>query len=316
MQSFLNELSLPSLPTNLEVVNMFAELGKCYKDCRSLGLREIKVHSTFYNHNFSPNYSFLHWIADHSADEDLRALLKSVMSTLPFADEILVAYEKENNTILKMEHNNQICFGLGLASNIIFNTVCLSYDFNQWSLSQYPVLITTAQEDENGEIIEDAKEGNALNISTQSHVKIHQSFINNKIKNTIANGKELWLRRKDLFPNLNFCDLVREQIASMNATTMGFQQIINRLFDLQIVAANFTGHSINPADFPTLTTPESETRLRQFGRQLTIKCPDGEYRVFSWHSRFTPGAGRIHFIPDEKMKIILVGSIANQNTIK
>ena len=62
-----------------------------------MGLKEIKVHSTFFNHLFAPRYTFLNWVADHNADEDLRVLLKSVMGTVPFIDEILVAYENENN---------------------------------------------------------------------------------------------------------------------------------------------------------------------------------------------------------------------------
>jgi hypothetical protein len=316
MQSFINELSLPALPTNQDVVGMFSALGKCYKDCRAMGLREIKVHSTFYNHQFAPGYSFLHWVADHNADEDLRVLLKSVMGTMPFVDEILVGYENENNVVLKMEYNNQLCIGLGLASNILFHTVTLSYDAIQWSLNEYPVSVTIAEEDATGNIVENVKAGTAFNISADAHVATHQHFINTKVKSTIQNGRELWLKREELFPNLHFCDLVREQIASMNANTMGFQIIIERLFDLQNVAVKCTGVGVKPADFPTLTTPESDSRLKDFSEQLTIKCPDGEKRLFSWHSRFTPGAGRIHFIPYEERKIFLVGSIANQNRIK
>lgn len=316
MQSFINELSLPSLPTNQDVIRMFSDLGKCYKDCRSMGLREIKVHSTFYNHQFSPGYSFLHWVVDHNADEDLRVLLKSVMGTMPFVDEILVSYENENNVVLKMEYNNQLCIGLGLASNILFHTVTLSYDALQWLLSEYPVSVTIAEEDETGNVFENVKAGIAFNVSTDAHALIHQHYINSWVKSTIQNGRELWLKRDELFPNLQFCDLVKDQIAFMNANTMGFQIIIKRLFDLQNVAVNCTGVGVKPSDFPTLTTPESDSRLRDFSEELKIKCPDGEKRLFSWHSRFTPGAGRIHFIPYEDRKIFLVGSIANQNRIK
>jgi len=316
MQSFINELSLPNMPAKEDVITLFSALGECYKDCRVIGMREIKVNSTFYNHQFAPNYTFLHWISDHNADEDLRILLKSVMGSVPFVDEILVKYENDNGIILKMEYNDQACIGLGLACDILFNSVALSYDALKWSLDRYPVSVTIAGEDNEGNIVEDVKPGIALNISSDAHAVIHQKFITSKVKNTIANGKELWLKKDELFPNLIFCESVREQIAYLNSNSLGFTPIVDRLFDLQNTAINCTGVGVKPSDFPTLTTPESDSRLRDFKQQLTIKCPDGIQRLFSWHSRFTPGAGRIHFIPYEQKNIFVIGSIANQNTIK
>ncbi len=56
MQAFLNELSLPNLHASSDVVVMFSQLGECYKEASKYGVREIKIHSTFYNHEFAPNY--------------------------------------------------------------------------------------------------------------------------------------------------------------------------------------------------------------------------------------------------------------------
>lgn len=215
-----------------------------------------------------------------------------------------------------MEYNNIPCLGLGLASNILFNSVSLSYDTAAWPNDQYDVTVTIAEEDINGNIIESQKNGTTLNVSTTAHAATHRHFINNKVKSTIQSGRELWNRRTELYPNLEFCDNVRVQISGMNANTLGFQLIIDRLFDLQNVAMQCTDVGVKPSDFRTLTTPESESRLRDFASQLTLRCPDGENRLFSWHSRFTPGAGRIHFIPYEERKTFLIGSIANQNSIK
>jgi len=54
---------------------------------------------------------------------------------------------------------------------------------------------------------------------------------------------------------------------------------------------------------------ESETRLQQFEKQLTFRCPDDVKRVFSLHVRMTPGAWRLHFSPESGPGKIIIGYI-------
>ena len=44
----------------------------------------------------------------------------------------------------------------------------------------------------------------------------------------------------------------------------------------------------------------------------TFLCPDGEERLFSWHVRYTPGAGRIHFLPLGPREGCLIGYIGHK----
>ena len=57
------------------------------------------------------------------------------------------------------------------------------------------------------------------------------------------------------------------------------------------------------------TTLESDSRIEQFRQQLTIKCPDGKTRLFSWHLRMTPGAWRLYFSEELKPGKIIIGYI-------
>ncbi len=309
MEAYLNELSLPKLNSELDVVNAFRQFGECYRQARACGITDIKISDMFFAYQFSAGYSFYNWLDDKRADKDLRTLFTSVFGTVPSVDVIFENYKTMHDRPLEMECQNQPCVGLGLSSDYIFNSVAFSLDAANWPLSNYPVSITSIIEGEDGELQEVTEIANAKNISTINHVEIHQEFINEKIANTIPNERELWLRREALFPNLKFCALVESQIEKMSSQDLEFQQIVNRLFDLQNVAIKFDGNPIKPEDFSTKTTPESASRIKKYGESLTIRCPDGQYRLFNWHSRYTPGAGRIHFYPFENDKIILVGYI-------
>jgi len=316
MQSFLNELSLPKHHSQTEAIKSFKQFGECFKRLSLVGIKEVKIHSSFYAHEFAPGYSFFNVIGDDRLDADLRTLLKSVVGIVPYVDELLKQYEAENRTALEMKIEDDVCLGLGLASEAIFNTVSLSYLPNNWDSPIYVITVNNISEGDGGNLTVEHDDSNARNVATVEHAEQHSHFISEQIASTIESGRELWLRRSELFPNLDFCEQVKGQLAGYHYNTLGFQQIILRLLDLQQVALRFGGKPIKPEDFPTRVSPESDTRLRLFENELTVLCPDGHYRLFSWHSRFTPGAGRIHFIPFEDRKIILVGSVANQNTIK
>ncbi len=316
MQSFLNELSLPESHSTEEVIIFFDELGKCFQKTAEIGVKEIKIHSSFYNHEFAPGYYFINWLDDRHVDKDLRTLLKGALGIVPFVDDMFKQYEKDNNAALEMSFDGDACIGLGLSSELIFNTVAFSYNSSRWDQPELEIAISIVTETEDGDLTEEIKNSLARNIATLTHAATQSSFIRAQITSSIEDGKELWLRRKELFPNLLFCDKVKAQLVGYHYNTLGFQQIILRLTALQQTAERFDGTPTRPEDFTTLTTRESETRLRDFRNELTILCPDGQYRLFDWHVRFTPGAGRIHFFPVEDQKMIIVGSIANQNTIK
>ena len=311
MDAFLNELSLPTLQNSQQVIQMFNDLGLCYSRARIYGIRQIKILSSFYNHEFVKGYTFLNWVIDNNADLDLRTLLKSVMGTAPFIDQIISEYQTRTNSALQIFYNQQECYGLGLASNYIYNSIAFSYNVDTWNQSQYTVSISILNEDDAGNYAIEKYDATALNISNLAHSNRHQNYINSRIAITIQDGRDLLNRRLELFPNLRFCSAAENQLLGIGVNTISFQQIILRLFDLQNVSLGFNGNPIKPSDFPTKTTPESNSREQQYRNELTILCPDGVYRFFTWHSRFTPN-GRIHFYPFETEGRILIGYVGNK----
>lgn len=313
MQSYLNELSLPILHSAEEVITLFEGFKEYYKRAQTVGIREVKVQDAFFTYQLAPGYNFYDWTSDKRADEDLRTLLKSVFGTAPSVDFIFENYQKGNDTPLEIKSEGQPSIGLGLASDKMFNTVAFSFNAQVWHLSSYIVHITaTIEGDDDGNLSEITYTAKSRNISSSLHVDTHQNFINEKVVSTIESGAQLWHNRKSFFPNLVFCASTRQQIESLDIQSLQFDQIIQRLFDLQNVAADFDGTLIRPEMFPTKTSPESTTRENKLAAQLTFKCPDGVDRLFTWHCRFTPNAGRIHFIAYEQQKICLIGYIGQK----
>ena len=317
MQAFLNELSIPHLSTPQEVRLLFSDLFTVYKQVRNYGIKEIKVKATFLEHEFADTYTFQSWIGDRETDADLRTLLIGVFTTAPFIEDISVKYEEDKNKIIETFFEEERCYGLGLASNLMFDTVSFSFNIKQeWANEEYEITANLIQEIEDGSFVEMSDTGLAKNISTLAHGTAHLDFLKLKVHQSLPNGTLLWEKRKELFPNLDFCAKVQSQISELQSGNPEFGQILTRLFDLQNFAVNWDGSPIKPADFVSRVTPESATRLKKFSDELTIVCPDGNSRLFNWHSRYTPGAGRIHFFPISEGKLIYVGSIANQNVIK
>ncbi len=309
MVSFLNELSFPNAATIPEAIQFFETLGECYKQSRISGIREVKVCDAFYHHQFAPNYAFVHWLSDGTVDQDLRTLINIVTGTLPNAEGMVIGYENDHDNVLHFEYNELPCVGLGLASDAIFDTIAFSIDSQIWNQPEYRVSVTIAKENVDGNVVEIQQMASVKNISHSPHLAIHLGFIQQSVGEAIQSGAELWARKTELFPNLTFLGNVRNQLNQFTANSPGFRQIIDRLYGLQNVALTCTGVPIQPGSFHTHTTPESNNRENMFRNQLTFTCPDGYERLFTWHSRFTPGAGRIHFFPFEAEKKIIVGYI-------
>jgi hypothetical protein len=313
MDLFFNELSLSVAPDRFEARTNLHQLGELYKVALTKGLSEIKVARTFFSHCFAPDYIFDQWLGDNNVDQDLRTLLKSKITTTPSIEDMLLDREKSSDTLFESYYNGDPAIGLGAASPYLFDSIAVSISHVEinWSLDFVGIDLLVLESSGMAE-----KPCSVRHILDHSHLATHSDWLKIRIRPSIPNGKILWLKRGNLYPNLIFCEKVQPQLAQFNGNQPEFIQLQKRLEELEIYAAQReTGH-FDPDELPTKVTPESETRKEDFASELIQKCPDGETRLFSWHSRFTPRAGRVHFYPLEDSQSIIIGSIANQNTIK
>lgn len=145
---------------------------------------------------------------------------------------------------------------------------------------------------------------NVLHACRAAHLEVHLGWLRQREPPPPANGAELWESRESLFPNLDFCGSVEEQIKILRGNEPRFRAVMRGLQDLQNYCEswntqNFDIHQLNHA------SGESQSTLNMYSNERTFRCPDGEPRLFDWHLK--RGDTRIHFFDFPEPKRILVG---------
>ncbi|MEU3931567.1 hypothetical protein AB0E85_05885 [Streptomyces sp. NPDC029044] len=157
------------------------------------------------------------------------------------------------------------------------------------------------------------------NISVKTHVDDHLDWIRKTRLARADSGRQIWERRADLYPHLEFLPAVEAQLSDLNPHWI--VPVRQRLEQLNTATAAWDTKNRPEPEWPAKVTPEGENRKRA----CQFKDLDGETRTFDLHARFTPGAGRIHFrlIRQEKGKLriahigdkIPAGRPAPQNSV-
>ncbi|PSB01680.1 hypothetical protein [Merismopedia glauca] len=85
--------------------------------------------------------------------------------------------------------------------------------------------------------------------------------------------------------------------------------MIQALFELQNCSKNWNNGAFSTQGYSIETSGESEPTLNQYRQQRTFCCPNGEERLFEQHVKLRAYNWRIHFLPENPSKPLLVGYI-------
>ncbi|MCP4150918.1 MAG: hypothetical protein GY757_24440 [bacterium] len=307
MDLYFNELSIKEASTKETGKQWMAQLTNVYKAAYKKGFKELKTSEAFMTTTLAPGYKLIDWLYDPSVDEAARRIVMSKISKSPFIEELLTKKDDETHRIHEFKFKERNAAGLGAA--YLYDSAAVSFANSiEWDTHLLELNITEYDEDDhvNGAVEK------VRHASEPGHIEYLEKWLEAQKRTSIPNGKLLWLKRKTNFPDLVFCKNVEDQISFFSGAEPGFHAILKRLFELQSVCSTWTKGVFTGENFPSKVTPESESRLSKFKKELMIMCPDGESREFSWHLRYTPGAGRIHFVPDNSKKIIYIGYIGQK----
>ncbi len=119
----------------------------------------------------------------------------------------------------------------------------------------------------------------------------------------IISYDELWKRRKEFFPHLDFCPSIKDNLDLLEMFYL--PQIVRKLAELEDYCVKHIGEKFEPS-YLTKATPESKTTMEKYKDKHTFTDSNGTVHVASWHLRFTGIPGRIFFIPEYKRDCILV----------
>jgi len=311
LEMVLNELSLrspaPDIPTARQ---WMTELIQTLRTATSSGVkRVVRTQDDINSIKLALEYPLAKWRNDRAVSREEQSFFRLLTTKAPFWTDVAEEI-KHDFDISEVFYQGEATLGLGFAlvsdslavslcSEAIWDCSCLTLDITQIS-------------DESGDLIEEQIK--IVHASRSEHIKQHNDWIKNRIRTAVRDGVDLWQRRDELFPNLEFCDAVEPQVCSLLAGYPMLTQVTKRLFELEAAAKSWTAGIFDLKTIPSKATPESDSRLQEFSNQLTIRCLDGTDRLFSLHLRMTPGAWRLYFFPlnPEKTKKIIVGYIGQK----
>jgi len=165
------------------------------------------------------------------------------------------------------------------------------------------------------EIDEDGNDGtcqvelrNVSLISTSSDIK---KIVGDIEYESISSGYDLWAQREKIFPNLVFCESVKDQLYN-DPERFHIIRVMERLNLLDKYFSSCDSH-YDPISIGTNARTESETvktnpRLKELRK---FRLPSCEERYFFDHISFTGKytGGRIHFLPDCPNRKCYIGYI-------
>jgi hypothetical protein len=256
----------------------------------------------------APDYPIWRWRNDAAVPRERRLQLLHLATEAPLlqrgrdADDVM-----DGSLISDCFHAGHPALALGAARVTDGLGVSLASD-PCWDHAWVEVTVTTLR---NGQTIEEMN-SRVRHASSAKHVVDHERWLRELERLSVKDGLDLWDRRGELFPSLEFCREVRAQLMELRGGDPALDQVMKRLVQLQTFFQSWDGEPIGPDVLPSRCTPESQVTLNKYAKDHTFTAPDGTPRLFSWHVRFTPEPGRIFFDGEPSTRKGLIGYIGKR----
>ena len=308
VEMVLNELSHQAPAQNIYIGRMWVSiLRKTIQEATSLGVQRIlRTGRVFYEIEVAPNYTLANWLHDNAVDLDERRFLWKIVTKYPYLKDFDSSQDSDPVELMECYYENQRADGFRYA--YWMEALALSFfSDHMWNRHIIDNLSLQHIDPETGELMEETV--SVIHACVPEHVSRHRDWIDQRVRESIRDGNDIWYRRKELYPSLVFCDSVHQQLRRIFSSHPLLRQINERLFELEGFCQDWEVGPFDPWNLRGRPRTESQTTLQQYGNQRTFKCPDGEQRVFSWHVSLNPGAWRLYLFPCENERKIIIGYI-------
>ncbi|MBD2482757.1 hypothetical protein [Planktothrix sp. FACHB-1365] len=309
LEMVLNELSLKNRADSIQeaqewILNL-VNTALLAIDISGMTKGVLRADQNSYTSLIADNYSILNWCADKSVDPTKRVFLLSSIK-IPFEAEINNPDIQSKQLSSEFFYEEESSKGLGWAFLLDTLAVSLPSD-GRWKNSHLKLVVEELDDSDN--LISTTVD--VIHASQISHVIGHTTWLQKRLELSVSSSEELWERKDELFPHLKFCDHVEQQIKTLLVGDPMFKQVKKKLFELEEAANNWKEGFFDYDNLPSKASPESESRLNKFEKELTFRCPDHTKKTFTLHLRMTPGDWRLYFFPS-KLGQILIGYIGRK----
>ena len=301
MHVFINELSFQSQTNNVSSANrLMDDLLTVIRLLEPIkGTDPIHTSMTLWQRELSPGFNVHQWLYQTRRDQMLRLI-------------VLITKGPYIETLLDDELSNHECWfrdndvsSSSLAGSVYFDGILTSLkeslDFNSDT-----VQLKYREEEE---ILKDIE---IFNLYEPINVPNIVNRITRDILRNISSWQDLWEQKNLMFPMLSFCDCVKVQLGALSFAPTNMKIIKEHLTKMNAYCERLDREDITP-DYTKMgisASKETEITLKQYGHQRIFVCPDGDERLFEWHTKQIGQNIRIHFYPlSPDSNTILIGYI-------
>jgi hypothetical protein len=302
----LNELSFaptaPDIPSARARMSLFIRV---VRDAVAAGTsRVLRTDGPLGNHPLAPGYPVAQWRNDPQVDRDERLYFASLTSKAPLLCDAPDAAKKEW-LFEGYVQGDARPWRSGVAAYLLSALLVSLSGHSTWDAPWLTLRFLELRGHD--EWVED--EVRLPHASVPEHLHEHSEWIRDQARICVSEGAELWHRRGELFPDLDFCPAVEPQLASLRRGDRALGSVLKRLTELQGYSRNWTAGPFDPRALPGDARVDSQVTLDQYREERTFLCPDGTRRCFSWHLSVPLGGWRLYFEPLPESRRIMIGYV-------
>lgn len=297
----LNELSLKNKGETKEKFNeIMSNFLKVYhKICMEKNDHDFYFTQELFLVEFVPGYTIYNWLDNEKVPKREKDLFRKMVYKKQLLDKTHFWYSE---FVVDIGDGKQES-GVGCLTAYESEEYVVSMQTDLlWEKEEIDGVYVSAEEDDREEVVR--------NCCFTEHVENLVKEEKEKITRMVSSGKELWEKRKSIYPHLVFCDCVQKQLEEAR-NSLHIKMIMKRLQILEDYFQNFDGkfdkHKVGYGCREESETVKKNDKLR--GMRV-FKLPDKREKFFSWHISFSVDyPGRIHFIPDAQERIGIIGYV-------
>lgn len=288
MEPVLNERSLE--PAEMPIVERVTSLIVVLRKLDALGFPRILRHARdALDREIEEGTSLRSWLFRLAARET-RQFLAGRMMKAPFVEELHGQQEDAKGWLLQASYNGAPAAGAGIAHLLDAPAVALR-GVPCWEVDPLVILLARMG-DEDGTLVELPVE--VVHVCRPEQVDARAQLLRERVLRSVSGGDELWRRRTELFPRLDFCGAVERQVCALSGKEFYFQRVVEALSRLDAALGKWIGGPLHPGMDSSV---ESASTLAHgsYGPMRDFLCPDSETRRFSNHLKLFSNNWRIYY---------------------
>lgn len=304
----LNELSIEGNLKKTEDVNRVVSqfIALCHKISHGFGDRDFYYAKELLEGEWIPGYKIYDWLKDPNTPQREKAFFRMMINR----KQIIQKEDFLGSEFVVKVGNGEKREAIGCLAAYEHESYVVSMGTADiWRKEEIIGIYGTLVESEESVQVEE-NERCIENYVWEGQFHLLEKRQQDKTRQMVSSGKELWEKRGKLYPHLCFCDCVQAQMEGARLS-LHVRTIMKRLQVLEDYFKGFDGNfDKDKMGYDCRWESESVEKNSRLRGMRVFKTPYGKMEFFGWHISFSGNfPGRIHFIPDAEHKVGIVGYI-------